>query len=107
MGAKTKPGDRVRIVIEGEWVDEAPARYGIQETGRLYRSHADDTVKIKKVEPPVETFKPGDVVRDKRNDSLWAVATDGYLRFGGEGYRVIQSDTMIFTSKNYERVTVN
>jgi hypothetical protein len=106
-----KKGDRVRVVLEGEvgWVGGSHFEF---VNGADYIGHKDgkNTVSIEKIEPPVEVFKPGDVVRHKGNeDGHWfAIAEDGWL-IVGPGWRIKHHFTKgdpskEFTSDVFEKV---
>lgn len=117
---KPKVGDRVRVVLEGEVTDTAGGSVTISD--RALRGSdpvfwcsstvADDAkflVSVEKVEPPVEFFKPGDVVRDTRNGMLYALSTEGYIYLkDGEFVRKYNGEYSggPFTSKNCEKVNL-
>lgn len=117
MGAQYKPvkGDRVRVVLEGE-VDSTFAN-GDFDLGRSIgwtnsiRPTDETVVSIEKIEPPVEVFKPGDVVRSKANPGLlYSIGRDGYLShslhefFGW--YPTGATHREAFTSRYYEKVSL-
>lgn len=105
-----KDGDHVRIIIEGPWTG-GDAREGVQHDGEAmeYVSNPDDKVTLEKIEPPVVTFKPGDIVRHKNGrDSL------RYLVLQDDKFTYVKSSFMSdigrvfdggeFTSEFYELV---
>lgn len=84
MGDDVRPGDRVRVHTEYEakvdWMD--PYRYALvdddghdRNVSRIYRG-----TKVTKVEPPVEQFKPGDVVRLRGTRTTYTLGKLGYIR---------------------------
>lgn len=108
---KPAKGDRVRVVFEGEvsyinntgtlldlWVSKDG-----EMIGTLYSEH----LSIEKIEPLVEVFKPGDVVRSKSIARFrYVIGRDGYFSFQGNDFREHDEDFMEqnFTSERYERV---
>lgn len=103
---KVKCGDRVRVVLEGE-VYSAYAN-SIAIVGGSDKNFINPKAKhvksIEVLEPPVEVFAPGTVVRSKQSEDLYTVGELGYLRHrDGHFYR---SDVR-FTSRNYERVELS
>lgn len=110
-----KKGDRVRITFEGE-ADEylAGITYGTHEAGDRnfeVRSDEGDTVTIEKIEPPVEVFGPGDLLRTTHDGppAYYYLAENGYVRLVGGGYGNVTpfyeyDEGDVFTSKEYEKV---
>lgn len=105
MGEVYKPsaGERVRVVYEGSVSDANHIGFDIHEVPFLYEDAS--LVSIEKIEPPVETFGPGDTVRDKRDpEFVFVIGRDGYLDMYNDG--IWNEGTHPFTSENYERVIV-
>lgn len=107
---KPQKGDRVRVVLEDEvrGVESDGFVVGDAADANYIQPSAEHVVSIEKIEPPVEVFKPGDVVRAKWNDSfLYSLGRDGYfshssaLWFPYENSITQEKD---FTSRAYERV---
>lgn len=106
---KPEVGDEVRITIQGKvtYVSDTWIRVDDNE---FYL--AGEVESIEKIEPPVEVFKAGDVVRAKGSpEYVYAVAKDGYLSLApGDAGRFYGRDAnylhVSFTSKNYELVEV-
>lgn len=104
-----KPGDRVRVVIEGR--ASSIDNNGVFRVSDLtpdssYVIDPLDTtvVSVEKVEPLAEVFGPGDTVRYK-------LASDGYVYSIGHGGYFCHSTGVwkddkeeVFTSKHFERV---
>lgn len=111
---KPVKGDRVRVVLEGT-VDIGSAGYvTLIPDGRdaasigLSRPRMEEfNVSIEKIEPPVEVFGPGDVVRHLGNKvSRYAIGHNGYFSFQGNDFREHDESFLqkTFTSKDYVRV---
>ena len=113
-------GDRVRVTFEAEVVgDGAPSSACLCsfEYGNHYRGGAkiretylrQEGVEVEKTDPPVETFKPGDVVRHTAH--IYALTPTGFVVLDqgifytyGEGGRYQAED---FTSDVFERVDIS
>lgn len=107
---KPQKGDRVRVVLEDEvrGVESDGFVVGDAADANYIQPGAEHVVSIEKIEPPVEVFKPGDVVRSKDHPELV------YLLDGEDGYSVFQygkgglvyhgANNRRFTSRRYERV---
>jgi len=95
-------GDRVRVVLEGEvsWVGSKGFEVG--------ESYAEDhVVSIEKIEPPVEVFKPGSVVRHRTFGTLYAVGDVHYVNLeSGESYKLTEDSRSVFTTAFYEKVSL-
>ena len=105
-----KKGDRVRVALEGV----------VQRTfdnGNLWLESSDfgtaidgtHVISVEKIEPPVEVFKPGDVVRSLATGSYWYLATNGYVRMTSADFPepvefYEYTDSTEFTSDEYEKV---
>jgi hypothetical protein len=111
---KPKVGDRVRVVLEGE-VDDPARGYGTyvrDGDGITSFVAAEHVVSIEKIEPPVEVFKEGLVVRRRAGVNAGRVYTlgvgtyvphsDGYEIEYGVGYT-----RGFFNAENFERVTLS
>ena len=117
-----KVGDRVKVTIEGvvrshtgtpgnTFILKFQNEFG-NASHTVYTNQSDVTVE--KIEPPVETFKPGDVVRHKANGWLKALSSEGYTNLGGctRGqtfkYGVLNGgfDRESFTSEFWEKVSI-
>lgn len=105
-----KPGDYVRITIEGPWYDDDYRTTEQIASIREYEAYPADKVTVEKVEPPVEVFKPGDRLR--RTDFGGyeiTLGTQGYLQHpplsGESRYTEYGADPDdFFNSKNFEKV---
>lgn len=114
MAGEYRPakGDRVRVVLEGEVLaaDENGFRIDsfVSAIPSLYigAGYAKSIVSIEKVEPPVEVFRRGDVVRSKADtECVFALAQNGYIDLLNGIWNTCRSGR--FTSKDYERVTLS
>jgi hypothetical protein len=112
MGADYKPkvGDRIRVTFEDVVIDTSD---GIE----LANSHYADLfvfdldeptlVSVEKIEPPVEVFKPGDVVTRPRSGGHPIMLLEtGYVRVGKPhlhpyGHGCTRD---FFTSEHFQRV---
>ena len=108
MGAQYKPvkGDRVRVVYEGEAQDPDDLGFSISEEGlgSVPFFFADaGLVSVEKIEPPVEVFKPGDVVRGKVFGHVFTIADDGYVSHSTGAFRPGYNE---FNSVGYEKVSL-
>lgn len=115
MGA-VKVGDYIRIVIEGPWDGSGEVLdYGVQprEDERTeWYANPGDVVTIEKIDPPVETFGPGDLVRGRDGGSVVALGLDGFFNLGsGEFFTYGQNGFYLtpekFTSRRFKRVSVS
>lgn len=106
-----KHGDRVRVVAEG--LAHNNGRYTVVQNDNddwlvEYRNGAvGNGVKVEKIEPPVEVFQPGDVVRSKRDgSSTYTITNDGYVshQTGDHWHDGREYCERQFTSEYYERV---
>lgn len=102
-------GDRVRIVIEGD-VRSVDSNGDFYTKDNCFEPGQDTIVSIEKVKPPVEVFKPGDVVRHKRQRFVVALDRSGYTYLSesaNNGHRFAYEqgyEPDDFTSEDYERV---
>ena len=110
-GPKYTPqrGDRVRVVIEGEVYHVAEDRFGVGDDpldgrGNIIYPDKGHVVSVEKLEPPVEVFKPGDVVRYKFGPRryVYTIATGGYVDHEDGVYLDAAGD--LFTSRSYEKI---
>lgn len=110
--ADIKKGDRVKVTIEGEVANTTTHDYVVGIGGHnavFARNPRDYTVTVEKIEPPVEVFKPGDVVRDKGvPDFLYSIGPSGYTQLSdGSHFKwdsCLGSDH--FTSREFEKVNI-
>jgi hypothetical protein len=111
MGEKyiPKKGDHVRVVLEGE--------VGAGSTGRMFTLYPDNSavqisftpervdgfnISVEKIEPPVEFFKPGDVVRSTGYpEHVYTLGKDGYYSHMAEKF---YEPCGPFTSAEFELV---
>lgn len=104
-----KVGDRVKVTIEGKvtglidgeiCVETGESDHGYAFVGPGYAGL------VETVEPPVEVFKPGDVVRDRGvTGYVRAVGHDGWVNLTtGQVVVGIRDANTRFTSEHYERV---
>ena len=106
-------GDRVKVTIEGK-VTRAGSEWAvINDHHDIYLKNA----KVEKIEPPVEVFKPGDVV--KNSAYTYVLTPDGFLvvavhhpygtgaigRFVNYG-SLGRYEAKDFNSRDFERVNV-
>lgn len=108
-GSEFKRGDRVRVVLEGEI--GTVGRTGSFLLGRRAENHIDPNyehvVSVEKLEPPVEVFKPGDVVRSKGGYDLWFITRGGYAYANGPNAGAhFEDGGEPFTSQLYEKVDI-
>ena len=112
---KPKEGDRVRVVLEGTvtGVNSGYGWFNLRTDGGLGYAGIHDDGSVEKIEPPVEVFKPGDVVRDKATSTVRALGENGYVilqsgftqevgalvSYGNFGYQEHE-----FTSERFEKV---
>ena len=111
---KPQIGDKVKVTFEGTY--EAPnggfGSPGVRPDGHpevfLHASHAlRAATSVEKIEPPVEVFKPGDVVRHKRHGDIRAIGNDGWVNLThGDVITGVYDLDQRFTSDKYERVNV-
>lgn len=96
-----KKGDRVRVTIESEVAGVASMGLNLHD-GHTWVNTAKEGVTVEKVEPPVETFKPGDVVRQRYGfRHVYFVRPKGFTNLTeGKEYDY----PFEFTSEFYERV---
>lgn len=100
-------GDRVRVTMEGV----------VRAANEVFVSVNDDEGKwlgevnylknsVEKIEPPVEVFKPGDVVRHKETQTLYLITEHGGSVSLGDGrvYSRSASPSKGFTSEYWEKV---
>ena len=94
------PGDKVRIIIEGEVSDVRSWGVQLKGYGTLC-TEADQgtTVKVEVVERLVTTFKPGDRVRNKGTGNEYTLGVGGF--FSHQKYEWTNSNRD-FTSKAFE-----
>ncbi len=104
-----KYGDRVKVTVEG--LAHTNGGYTVihsdsdQWLAEYKNIHLGDGVTVEKVEPPVEVFKPGDVVRDKLCGDVRAIGHDGWFNITqGRWYPGSVDD---FTSEGHERVNLD
>lgn len=116
--AKIKPGDWYRITIEGQWdADEsAIATKGLASLvhGDDFLTDDSDIVTVEKIEPPVEIFRPGDVVRSRElPTTILALSKKGYTYVGANNrglflrYERGSRSPEEFTSEDYEKVSLD
>lgn len=114
----------VRLTIEGPWGNKHGAGWVIPEGEVSGFARPDsisirpeDVLRIEKIEPPVEQFKAGDVVRPLpwtgESDKVYFLTTTGFVRVSGRrGYTLAKTfehyefSLAEFTSVKYERVDV-
>lgn len=108
---KPVKGDRVRVTFEAEVeqvYSDGDLRFDLVDGYSTEIPH-EGTFSIEKLEPPVEMFKPGDVVR-WHFDPPWrvvALGRTGYVELprGAEGkYDNLSGGVGWFTSERYEKV---
>ena len=102
-----KKGDRVRITIEGEVT--AVSTNGdliVDDYHEIATAAPTGGITVEKVEPPVEVFGPGDVVRHKTEKVLYTIGKNGFLNHRSG---ILWESTTFepFTSEHYERVSLD
>lgn len=102
-----KTGDRVRVSFEAEIktiFDDGDLGFELVDHYSTEIPH-EGNFSIEKVEPPVVTFQPGDVVRRKEDGLLYLVTLGGWVPIGW-GWSVFMdcSPAFPFTSRYYEKV---
>lgn len=124
MGADIKKGDRVRVVIEGEVTSAADGggfHFDVGQAAGWIHPDAPEVVSVEKIEPPVEVFGPGDVVRSiSQPDYVYLVRPNNryiYLRTHHDHHDHDAPNVLVgrefgpasfgFTSKYYERVDLS
>lgn len=102
-----KKGDRVKVTFEGV-VRGVNARYvSLENDATAWLGELrHDLVTVEKIEPPVEVFKTGDLVRSIDSRNYYLITDKGYLEMN-KGIRGQHNPlgSIVFTSKNYERVS--
>ena len=116
--SELKIGDRVRLVYEGTYKSLGGDTRGVEPDGHadvfLYESHALAAAKsVEKIEPPVEQFGPGDVVRRQGNGKPMVLGPDGYTYMNTGNYYTyagrapdVKYAREDFTSGRFERVSL-
>lgn len=103
---KPKDGECVRVVYEGVANNIGSIGFDIGEAPFLF----EDTglVSIEKLEPPVEYFKPGDVVRYKglNGEYVFVLGKRGYFDLHNAVWNEGESNLDQFTSERYEKVSL-
>lgn len=105
-----KAGDHIRVTIEGRYRPGtngpiSVGTFGPAERDWDFLSDETDTVTVEVLEPPVEVFQPGDVVRDKDTPSwVYVITEDGYTELPKGRHYNDGAAPSCFTSKEYERV---
>lgn len=117
---KPQEGERVRVVYEGV-VKEANAEGLTLEPAIpvLYDDDEEALVSIEKIEPPVEVFKPGDVVRERWSGHIIALLDKGWVRVKGDPRTTFNgvpngalskwgahADRAHFSTPRFERVSI-
>lgn len=112
MSAVFEKGDRVKVTIEGT-VNRVLNFDGTQEL-RIDADGLDhfiytDTANVEKVEPEVEVFAPGTLVRDRSIPHMrYAIGHGGYFSFTTNAWHPFTPDDVNdFTAATYERVEVS
>lgn len=114
-----KAGDRIKVTKEFEVTVRYAARsyqgfdvtYDDGSTSPSINVGRDGVVRVEKIEPPVEVFKPGDRLRRKGwGDAAFEItlSEDGYLQHFVTGrtayYAYDANNPTEFSSKDYEKV---
>lgn len=105
---KFQRGDKVKVKFKAE-VTAVYDGDEIQVTGAGRNvAFIRDASVVEKIEPPVETFGPGDYVRDPNTGQVFLLIKDGYVQVRPTVGRANPLDwpegTESFTSEQYERV---
>ncbi|HET6915106.1 MAG TPA: hypothetical protein VFH56_03360, partial [Acidimicrobiales bacterium] len=82
MSDKYLPGDKVRVTIEGTVHRHCGHSLELRNefgnaSHEIFTNQSD--VKVEKIEPPVEVFKPGDLIRHKGSQVTFLVTSEGYV----------------------------
>lgn len=110
--SRIKVGDHYKITIEGKWQGQY-ATSTAELAGMVLDGGFDpdetDEVSVEKIEPPVETFKPGDRLRRKAFGGYEiTLADEGYLQHLSSGVSfhnyTPSSSPEFFNSEKFERV---
>lgn len=102
---KPEVGDRVRVVLEGV-VTQNPnfAPDFTLDHMTWVQPQWPVTKSVEKIEPPVEQFKFGDVVRSKLTGAVYTLTREGYVRHSmGSHFPSLRK----FTSEHYEKVDLS
>jgi hypothetical protein len=111
---KPQEGDRVRVVLEGDVAYLCPGGGFMLASNGIWPDQ-EHVVSVERIEPPVETFGPGDLLRSKRSGGLRLLALGGYVVVRSTGFAdgeflpYGQSPAIPaqdFTSKDWEKVDV-
>lgn len=104
-------GDRVTVTFEATVRDQNPSYMTFSnDEARWIGEVQTDAAVIEKIEPPVETFKSGDVVRGRSDPEIVVALFDGgyvYVGAVNNGLRVSAVEPMGFTSDHWERVSLD
>lgn len=107
MSKELKKGDRVRVTFEAEVLragqDHTDLPVLTDDGFELFLTATDV---VEKIEPPVTVFKPGDVVRDKRNGTVRALSTRGWVCINEYPGQFTSGSISNFTSEHYELVSL-
>lgn len=111
MSTDIRVGDTVKVTFEAEVIKAGPRELYIdagKAAGTIWvaREHAD----VEKVEPPVEAFGPGDVVRNPVTGQTYTLAQDGWImHYSGARFTCARTDSPMsqFTSEDFERVDLS
>lgn len=107
-----KVGDRVRVTFEATVRRANSAFVSLEGDDGWIGELNYLKVPVEKIEPPVETFGPGDVVRSRTDGCVRALSSDGYVKIPrGEFFRYDDRRRGAcrleeFTSKRFERVEI-
>jgi hypothetical protein len=108
---KPQVGNRYRVTFEGDCEREGVVRLG--EGWAFGGELLNKAVSVEKIEPPVEVFGPGDVVRRLVDrDYVYALGDNGYTNLTLQHVYTYNDDLRSFnaddfTSKSFERVTLS
>jgi len=112
---KPKEGDYVRVVLEGQVEYLTGGDSFMLNTNGIYPDQ-EHVVSVEKIEPPVEVFKPGDVVRSKDAGVVRALGDRGYVivksAFRHDNGLFVSYDTTglrssDFTSDKHEKIDID
>lgn len=104
-----KAGDHVRVTLEGRVTTASSWFFEVEcSDGRFNRFSEKADITVEKIEPPVEVFKPGEVIRHKGSGVVLALAEVGFLNIDHKRfYRYVDAGhPEHFTSEHYERVVL-
>lgn len=101
-----KKGDRVKVTIEADVLFGSSFGVDLDVGGGTVtlREETWRGLEFEKIEPPVEQFGPGDVVRSKLNGDIRALGHDGWFNITTRTWH--RGDVSLLTSEGHEKVSI-